>query len=103
MRTKIKEETKRICMLFEIKYTVVKGKERAFIRLKSLSHTINQKLKFGIVGKEEQYSFDQLKEVLSKSFFKKRRCTVSFCCQSRNWREAKFRNKCFKRLAIGFS
>ncbi len=66
MRTKMKEETKRICMLFEIKYTVVKGKERAFIRLKSLSHTINQKLKFGIVGKEEQYSFDRLKEVLSK-------------------------------------
>ena len=62
---------KTVHILFKIEYTVVKGEERAFIRLKSLSPAIDERLKFGIVGKEEHYSFDQLREVVSKSYFKR--------------------------------
>lgn len=66
------EMEKSIYILFNIEYTVVNDEERAFIHLKSLSpESINQKLKFRIMGKEEHYSFDQLREVVSKSYFKR--------------------------------
>lgn len=63
---------KQVYILFDIEYTVVNDEERAFIRLKSLSpRMINQKLKFGIVGKKEHYNFDQLREIVSESYFKR--------------------------------
>jgi hypothetical protein len=69
---KIIEKYKSAYILFHQEYTVVGGEERAFIKLKSLSPVaINQRLKFGITGKKEQYDFDQLRNVLSKMYFKK--------------------------------
>lgn len=69
---KIIEKYKLVYILFHLEYTVVGGEERAFIHLKSLSPVaINQRLKFGIPGQKEQYDFDQLRDVISKGYFKR--------------------------------
>jgi len=69
---KIIETYKSGYILFHQEYTVVGGEERAFIRLKSLSPVaLNKRLKFGITGRREQYDFDQLRDALSKMYFKK--------------------------------
>jgi len=69
---KIIEKHKSAYIIFHSEYTVLGGEERAFIKLKSLSPvTINQRLKFGITGNKEQYDFDQLRDVISKGYFKR--------------------------------
>lgn len=62
---------KSVHILFSTKYTVVKGEERGCIHLKSVSPAINKNLKFGIVGKEKHFSFEQLREKISKLYFKR--------------------------------
>lgn len=62
---------KQVFILFEIHYKVVKGEVRGFIYLKSLSPIINKNIKFTIVPEKEHYSFDQLREKLKESYFKK--------------------------------
>ena len=62
---------KSVHILFAIWYTVVKGEDRGCIHLKSVSPAINKNLKFGIVGKEEHFSFERLREKISKLYFKR--------------------------------
>lgn len=53
-------------------YATVNGEGIAIVGFVSLSpETINQRLKFGIIGTEEQASFDELKEYWNKSCFRK--------------------------------
>ena len=53
-------------------YSTFKDVGIAIVLFMSLSpETINQRLKFGIIGKEEQCSFDELREYLNMSCFKK--------------------------------
>jgi len=69
---KIIEKYKLVYIRFQLEYTVVGGEERAVIHLKALSPVaINQRLKFGITGNKEQYDFDQLRDVISKRYFKR--------------------------------
>lgn len=65
------EMAKQVFILFEIHYKVIKEEVRGFIYLKSLSPEINDNLKFTIVPEKEHYSFDQLREKLKESYFKK--------------------------------
>jgi len=65
------EMAKQVFILFEIHYKVIKEEVRGFIYLKSLSPIINKNIKFTIEPEKEQYSFDQLREKLKESYFKK--------------------------------
>jgi hypothetical protein len=63
--------SKQVFILFEIHYKVIKEEVRGFIYLKSLSPIINKNIKFTIAPEKEHYSFDQLREKLKESYFKK--------------------------------
>lgn len=65
------EMAKQVFILFEIHYKVIKEQVRGFLYLKSLSPTINKNLKFTTAPEKEHYSFDQLREKLKESYFKK--------------------------------
>lgn len=69
---------KSVYILFEIHYTIIKGRERGYIHLKSLSpKIINQKLKFTILKEEKQsYNFDQLAEKLKFYYFTRKQFEI---------------------------
>lgn len=75
---------KSVHILSTIEYRVIKGEEGVIIRLNFLSPAIKQKLKFGIEGKEQQYSFDELAEVLSKSYVKRGDILELFVVKQKN-------------------
>ena len=79
-----------VYILFNMVHTKVKGEKRGFIDLKSLSPEINQKLKFGYVGDEEHYSFDQLRERVEKIYYKRGDTLFLFVVNTETGEKQKF-------------